>query len=122
MGQTLLANRALPRVERRVVTVEVARTPVAYAIAKRALDLAVSLTILTVALPLFALLAILIRLDSPGPVIFRQPRVGRGGRIFSFYKLRTMAADAAVRYPELYAYRYTRQEFVDMVLKTPDDP
>jgi lipopolysaccharide/colanic/teichoic acid biosynthesis glycosyltransferase len=33
-----------------------------------------------------------------------------------------MAADARVRYPELYAYRYTRQEFVEMVLKTPDDP
>jgi lipopolysaccharide/colanic/teichoic acid biosynthesis glycosyltransferase len=122
MGQILLAERALPRGERLVVTVDVARTPSAYAFAKRALDLGISVPVLILALPLFAVLALLIRLDSPGPIVFRQPRVGRGGRIFSFYKLRTMVADASVRYPELYAYRYTRQEFVEMVLKTPDDP
>jgi lipopolysaccharide/colanic/teichoic acid biosynthesis glycosyltransferase len=73
-------------------------------------------------LPLFVLLAILVRVDSPGPIVFRQRRVGLGGQVFHFYKLRTMITDARTRYPELYAYRYTRQEFVDLVLKTPDDP
>ncbi len=122
MGQTLLAERASPSGDARVVVVDVVRDPIAYAFAKRALDLAVSTTVVVLALPLLAVLAILIRADSPGPIVFRQPRVGRGGRVFSFYKLRTMAADARVRFPELYAYRYTRQEFVEMVLKTPDDP
>jgi len=42
--------------------------------------------------------------------------------VFSFYKFRTMHVDARVRFPEMYAYRYTREQFLDMLLKTPDDP
>jgi lipopolysaccharide/colanic/teichoic acid biosynthesis glycosyltransferase len=44
--------------------------------------------------PLLAVLALLIRVESPGSPLFRQPRVGRGGRVFTCYKLRTMRADA----------------------------
>jgi len=62
---------------------------------KRAMDVAVSLVSLLVAAPLFILpAAVLIRLNSPGPVVFRQKRVGRNGRLFTLYKLRTMKADA----------------------------
>jgi lipopolysaccharide/colanic/teichoic acid biosynthesis glycosyltransferase len=124
MGQTLLAEhaRATARDAERVATVPIAATPLTYALSKRALDVAVSVCVLIAALPVFALLAVLIRLDSPGPIVFRQRRVGLGGRVFSFYKLRTMVTDARERFPQLYAYRYTRQEFVDLVLKTPDDP
>jgi len=62
---------------------------------KRAMDIAASLAALLVALPIFILPSmLLVRLTSPGPAIFRQKRVGRSGRIFTLYKLRTMRADA----------------------------
>jgi lipopolysaccharide/colanic/teichoic acid biosynthesis glycosyltransferase len=49
---------------------------------------------LVLSAPLLLILAPLIKLDSPGPVVFAQMRVGRGGRLFRCYKLRTMCADA----------------------------
>jgi len=41
-----------------------------------------------------AVIALVVKLDSPGPVVFRQPRVGRGGRVFEIYKFRTMVVGA----------------------------
>ncbi len=61
---------------------------------KRVFDLLVSLAGLALLFPLLLLVAILIKLDSPGPVFFRQERMGRGFRPFAIYKFRTMAADA----------------------------
>jgi exopolysaccharide biosynthesis polyprenyl glycosylphosphotransferase len=61
-----------------------------YEVLKRACDLTGSLILLGVGLPLYLLLAILIKLDSNGPVVFRQDRVGQNGKLFSMYKLRTM--------------------------------
>lgn len=61
---------------------------------KRLLDVVVCLTVLIVGLPLFALLAIIIKLDSKGPIIYAQRRVGRKGKIFTMYKFRTMRNDA----------------------------
>ncbi len=60
------------------------------ATAKRVLDLAVTLTTLLIILPLFALIAIAIKLDSKGPVLFRQCRIGQGGKAFRVFKFRTM--------------------------------
>jgi len=57
---------------------------------KRSLDIALAALLLTVALPFIALAAILIKLDSKGPVVFRQIRVGRGFKQFQLLKLRTM--------------------------------
>lgn len=57
---------------------------------KRAFDLVATLALLPVALPLIAVAAILIKLSSPGPVIFRQQRVGRHEKPFTCLKLRTM--------------------------------
>ena len=68
---------------------------------KRFSDIVVSLTALIVLMPFFALLAIWIKLDSPGPVIYRQVRVGRFGRHFRFYKFRTMRNDADQMKPAL---------------------
>jgi sugar transferase (PEP-CTERM system associated) len=61
---------------------------------KRLVDILFSLLGLVVALPFFPLLALLIKLDSPGPVLFRQVRVGEGGRHFVILKFRTMRQDA----------------------------
>ncbi len=58
---------------------------------KRLLDLVFTLAVLPVVLPLMALIALLIRFDSPGPALFKQKRVGKDGRVFEIYKFRSMA-------------------------------
>ncbi len=62
--------------------------------AKRLLDLVVATAGLVAALPFMLLVALAVRLDSPGPVFFRQSRVGRGGREFTLWKFRSMRTDA----------------------------
>lgn len=62
--------------------------------AKRALDVAVSLIMLVVLAVPMAVIALMIRLDSPGPVFFRQERVTQYGRIFRIFKFRTMVNHA----------------------------
>ena len=61
---------------------------------KRILDVLLSVLGLAIFLPFFALIAVCIRLDSPGPVLYRQVRVGLGGRPFTIFKFRTMRQDA----------------------------
>lgn len=61
---------------------------------KRILDILVSVVGLVLTAPLLALLALIIKLDSPGPVFYRGWRVGRGGRLFRIFKFRSMVADA----------------------------
>ena len=61
---------------------------------KRQTDLIVSTALLILTAPLIAIAAVLIRLTSPGPVIYRQTRVGLDGREFEVFKLRSMIADA----------------------------
>lgn len=68
---------------------------------KRCLDVAVSVVALVVTSPILALIAIAIRLDDGGPVVFRQERVGMNGTVFVIHKFRTMAVDAEERMPEL---------------------
>jgi exopolysaccharide biosynthesis polyprenyl glycosylphosphotransferase len=70
-------------------------------IAKRGLDLAGAGLLSVLALPLLLVLAVAIKLDSPGPVFFRQERIGRGAVRFRLVKLRTMALDAEARRAEL---------------------
>jgi exopolysaccharide biosynthesis polyprenyl glycosylphosphotransferase len=65
-----------------------------YAVLGRLLDLVVATLGLLVALPLCLLVAILIKLDSRGPVLYRQERVGRNGRVFTLVKFRSMRVDA----------------------------
>jgi exopolysaccharide biosynthesis polyprenyl glycosylphosphotransferase len=71
--------------------------------AKRALDLVVASLILLLVWPIMLLTAIAIKLDSPGPVIFRQTRVGKWGKPFTCYKFRSMYVDAEERKKELQA-------------------
>lgn len=62
---------------------------------KRLFDIAAALAGLVLLAPLFALLALWIKRDSPGPVFFRQQRVGRHGQLFAIYKFRTMTTAPA---------------------------
>lgn len=66
----------------------------AYRLLKRAMDLLICALVLPLALPLMALIALLIYIDSPGPIMFRQQRTGKGGRRFRMYKFRTMVPNA----------------------------
>jgi exopolysaccharide biosynthesis polyprenyl glycosylphosphotransferase len=88
------------------------------ALIKRAVDLALALVVLVVGAPLLGLIALAIKLDSPGPVLFRQVRVGKGGREFVCYKFRTMVADAEARLAEV----RDRNEADGPLFKLRDDP
>lgn len=85
---------------------------------KRAFDLAVTSVGLLAVAPVMAVIAIAIKLDSPGPVLFRQVRVGRDGRRFQILKFRSMEADAETRKDELRAYN----EAGAGLFKIRDDP
>ncbi|MEL7591148.1 MAG: exopolysaccharide biosynthesis polyprenyl glycosylphosphotransferase [Anaerolineaceae bacterium] len=61
---------------------------------KRASDLLLSLVSLVITFPLFLFFSLLIWIDSPGPVIYTQQRLGRGGKVFNIYKFRTMVVGA----------------------------
>ena len=61
-----------------------------YQIAKRVMDVAICLLAMPLTLPLLAICALAIRIDSPGPTLFVQERIGKGGRRFRMYKFRTM--------------------------------
>jgi exopolysaccharide biosynthesis polyprenyl glycosylphosphotransferase len=68
---------------------------------KRAFDIAASAIMLVLAAPLFAAVSIAIKLDSPGPIFFRQRRVGLHGRDFIFFKFRSMCMDAEAKLESL---------------------
>lgn len=75
-------------------------TGVAWAV-KRTFDVAATLLLVALTWPLMVLIAAAIRLDSPGPALFTQERVGENGRLFRMHKFRTMYADAEQRGPKL---------------------
>lgn len=85
---------------------------------KRALDLVLVSIGGLLLLPLLVAVAIAIKLQDGGPVLFVQPRAGRGGRVFPFYKFRSMVVDAEARRRELEA----RNEADGALFKITDDP
>ena len=75
-------------------------------LAKRVFDRFFGVLALVLALPILIITAVAVRVTSPGPVLFAQQRVGRGGRHFTIYKFRTMHRDAEAylrAHPELFA-------------------
>ncbi|MEW6441262.1 MAG: sugar transferase [bacterium] len=66
---------------------------------KRLFDLLASALVLVGALPLMATIALLVKLDSPGPILYRGRRIGRGGKEFRILKFRTMVEDAEKKGP-----------------------
>jgi exopolysaccharide biosynthesis polyprenyl glycosylphosphotransferase len=79
----------------------VAGTALGYRVAKRLLDMTLAVTGLILLLPLLPAIVVLIRLDSPGPVLFRQKRVGLRGRHFTCFKFRSMVENAEALKTEL---------------------
>ena len=73
----------------------------AYTTAKRLLDVAVALSMLAVLSPLFLVVALCVKLTDGGPVFFRQKRVGLNGRVFDFFKFRSMIVNAEAKKAEL---------------------
>ena len=88
-------------------------------LARRIVDVAVSGTALILLSPLFAVVAALVKLTSPGPIIFRQQRAGLGGRPFTFYKFRSMYVDAEQRQAAI-ASRNIHSS--GPIFKDPNDP
>jgi lipopolysaccharide/colanic/teichoic acid biosynthesis glycosyltransferase len=65
-----------------------------YRVAKRCFDVLFALSLVIVTAPVWLIVAVLIRITSPGPIIYSQVRVGKNGRQFQCYKFRTMRSDA----------------------------
>lgn len=86
---------------------------------KRAFDVAFSGVVLLLLSPLFALIALLIKLEDGGPILFRQIRVGRHGREFVMFKFRSMRPDAEQRLRELLA---RNEHKAGVTFKLKDDP
>jgi lipopolysaccharide/colanic/teichoic acid biosynthesis glycosyltransferase len=89
--------------------VPVAPTSTGYRVAKRSLDVVGAVVGLVVVSPVLGIVAVAVRLDSPGPVLFRQIRLGLGGRPFTVLKFRTM---------HLSADEHRHQEHIRELLRT----
>ena len=89
-----------------------------YETIKRLLDVVMSLALLAFVAPIMAVVAVAIKLDSPGPIIFRQTRAGRWGRPFTMYKFRSMRQDAEEDLDEL----LSENEASGVIFKLGDDP
>lgn len=93
-----------------------------YRAVKRAIDIALASIGLIILSPVLLMAAILIRLDSPGPALFFQERIGLGGKLFKLVKFRGMYVDARTRFPDLYSYRYDKSELDKAYFHLEDDP
>ncbi|HWD38374.1 MAG TPA: sugar transferase [Fimbriimonas sp.] len=76
-------------------------SPIRYAAAKRTFDVVGATFFLLLAFPFFVIVALLVRLTSPGPIFYKSVRIGLGGRPFTFIKFRSMFVDADQRLAEL---------------------
>lgn len=88
-------------------------------VGKMVADWSLALLACVLFLPLILLAAVAISLDSPGPVLFRQTRVGRGGSPFTMFKLRTMSVDAE---DQLQTLTHLNVHEGGTLFKIPDDP
>lgn len=101
-----------------VITIGTSMLELRDQVLKRLLDVAGGLLGCVISLPIIAIVAIPLKLESPGPLIFKQKRVGLNGRIFYIHKLRSMYIDAEERKKELMA----QNEMNGLMFKMQDDP
>jgi len=85
---------------------------------KRVFDVTLGMLGIIIGMPLWLVIAALIYLESPGPIFYRQPRVGHGGRQFGMFKFRSMCMDAEARLADLQA----ANEADGPLFKMKDDP
>src|SRR5829696_5310665 len=95
-------------VERLQEVISIGRPPTPYIVAKRSIDLVCAVVLLLVLLPVLLACALAIRLDSPGPVLFRQQRVGERGRRFTILKFRSMRANASTAAHQEFAAKFVK--------------
>lgn len=88
-------------------------------VGKRWMDVCGSLAAIIFLMPLFVVVAVWLKLDSPGPLIYRQIRVGLHGRLFYFYKFRSMYIDSEVRRVALESENESRD---GVIFKMKNDP
>jgi exopolysaccharide biosynthesis polyprenyl glycosylphosphotransferase len=86
---------------------------------KRSMDVVVSLLLLLLLVPLLVIVAISIKLTSPGPVIYRQRRIGKAGRPFTMWKFRSMVRDA---HEERHLHEDRNRHTTGPIFKIPEDP
>lgn len=115
MGQGTAAQKALEEAHK--------HAPITYPrwqlAARRALDLLVSAILLILISPLLLFIALWIRMDSPGPIIFKQKRVGLHGKLYTIYKFRTMVTNA----DEIMKAKLAKVESLEnFVFQEKDDP
>jgi len=84
---------------------------------KRALDIVFSVIVIVLFLPFWLIISVIIKLDSEGPVIFRQIRVGLNGKLFQMYKFRTMVKNAQKMGPLLTAKDDPRRTMIGKFLR-----
>ena len=118
---SILPDTTIERVlggRRSLYAVRPAGRRLAYRAAKRGVDVTVSATLLLLTLPVFVVVALIIKATSRGPVFFRHKRLGRGGREFGCLKFRTMVVDAEelLKRDDLLRHKF-EQDF-----KIKDDP
>jgi lipopolysaccharide/colanic/teichoic acid biosynthesis glycosyltransferase len=89
---------------------------------KRVFDVVVSLCIILILSPIFLLLALVIRLESKGPIVYRSKRAGAGYKIFDFYKFRSMNCNAEKQLKELSKSNQYASESDSVFVKIKDDP
>ena len=90
-----------------------------YCCVKRSVDIVASLAAIVFCLPLWAVIAVLVKLDSRGPVLFKQPRPGQNGDPFTLLKFRTMVNDAEAKLSDV---MHLNQESDGSLIRIKDDP
>jgi lipopolysaccharide/colanic/teichoic acid biosynthesis glycosyltransferase len=91
-----------------------------YRFAKRCFDLSLGLVLLMMALPIVAIAALAIRINTPGSPFFFQTRVGKSGKPFKIFKLRGMYIDARTRFPHF--YDYSQKQDLEFCFHHENDP
>ena len=89
---------------------------------KRVFDIIISLVLITLLFPVFLIVALIIKMESKGPVIYKSKRAGLGYHIFDFYKFRSMNLNAENQLKELSKFNQYGHETESVFIKIKDDP